>query len=90
MQVNAINNHQSFKSTTQNKPKQKKQPNYVAITGGLALGALGATAITGFAKMRKPHLICSTIAIASAAAHILSLKPKTYPQIPQKTLNYNG
>lgn len=82
MQISPIGIVPNFKSATkQNKP-QNKPRNLVGITGGIALGGLGATAITGFAHLRKSHLLASTVTMLAAAAHILSLRPKTSPQIP--------
>lgn len=51
----------------------QRHRNNVALSGGLALGLLGTTAVTGIAHARIPHIISAGLAILAGLFHVESL-----------------
>ncbi len=59
--------------------------NPVAVSGGLALAFLGATAVTGMARARVPHVVSSILAIGASLFHVQSLAVRN-----NKSVNYSA
>lgn len=59
--------------------------NPVAVSGGLALGFLGTSVVTGIAHARVPHIVSSILAIGAALFHVQSLAVRN-----NRGLNYSA